>query len=204
MPRKASSHAQSGEQSPPRAMFMDERVRRSREQILTTTLHLLTEHGLGGVSIDDVSRQSGIAKTTIYRHWPTRSALLIDACTQLATHQEVADTGDVRADLDAQLHTLAHLLQTARWSSVLPSIVDAAERDPDLATVHGTLQRGHAAPFQEIIGRALGSSALPPATDPSTLIAALIGPLYYRRWFSREPLDEAFVDRVIEMVLGPA
>ena len=204
MPRKTTPRSQPEQQPKSRAAFMDERVRRSRQQVLTTTLELLTERGLGSVSIDEVSRRSGVAKTTIYRHWSTRSGLLIDACAQLDSHQEVANTGDVRADLSTQLHTLAHLLQTARWSSVLPSIMDAAERDPDLAAVHSGLQRGHAAPFREIIGRALETGSLPKATDPSALIAALVGPLYYRRWFSREPLDDAFVDGLIEMVLAQA
>src|SRR6516162_10898962 len=56
------------------------RVRRSKEAVLTVTLRLMFEEGIGGVSVDEVARRSGVAKTTIYRHWPSRSALLVDAC----------------------------------------------------------------------------------------------------------------------------
>ena len=59
---------------------VDPRVLVSRERVLTTTLDLLTEAGLDELTIDDISRRSGVAKTTIYRHWPNRSALVIDAC----------------------------------------------------------------------------------------------------------------------------
>ncbi len=61
----------------------------------------MTRSGLGGVSIDEVARASGVAKTTIYRHWPTRAALLIDACSQLGGPHEAPDTGSLRGDLYA-------------------------------------------------------------------------------------------------------
>ena len=59
---------------------VDPRVLLSRERVLTATLDLLTEAGLDDLTIDDISRRSRVAKTTIYRHWPNRSALVIDAC----------------------------------------------------------------------------------------------------------------------------
>lgn len=180
----------------------DGRVRRSREKVLTATWDLLVEGGLGGFSIDEVSRRSGVAKTTIYRHWPTRAALVVEACSRLGDARRVPDTGSFGGDVATLLGDLAALLRTARWSSVLPSIIDAAERDPDLAAVHGRIQVGHTAPFREVIARSVRRGELPPGTDPSALIAALVGPLFYRRWFSREPLDDAFVAGVVRDVLG--
>lgn len=181
---------------------MDDRVRRSKETVLTATLELLTESGLGGVSVDEVCRRSGVAKTTIYRHWPTRSDLVMDACSRISTEQEVPDTGSFEGDVTALLTTFANLLRTARWSSVVPSIIDAAERDPQLAKVHSKIQTGHSAPFHEIISRAVRNGELPESTDPSAMTAALLGPLFYRRWFSREPLDNAFVQVVVQNVIG--
>ncbi|OLV15349.1 Transcriptional regulator, TetR family [Deinococcus marmoris] len=169
---------------------------------MAATLELLTENGLGGVSVDEVARRSGVAKTTIYRHWPVRSALILDACTRLSSQHAAPDTGSFAGDLAALMGGMAQLLRTARWASVTPSIIDAAERDPDLATVHSRIQLEHSAPFQVIISRAVGSGDLPPQTDVQAMIADLLGPLYYRRWFSREPLDDAFVGGITERVLG--
>src|SRR5579871_5587195 len=98
----------------------DERVRRSKEAVLATTYELLTEMGLGGVSVDAVSRLSGVAKTTIYRHWPSRTALLLDACSKLGSRPEAPDTGSLRGDLDVLATNVAHRLQSARWPTVLP------------------------------------------------------------------------------------
>jgi len=180
---------------------MDERVRRSREAVLKVTSELLTETGLGGVSVDEVSRRSGIAKTTIYRHWPTRSDLIIDACSQLSSGHEAPDTGSFEGDVTVLLSGIAELLRTARWSSVLPSIMDAAERDTDLAEIYSTIQRGHAAPFLEIIARAKQRGDVRPNADSAAITAALLGPLFYRRWFSREPIDDRFVTAVRMNVL---
>jgi AcrR family transcriptional regulator len=171
--------------------------------VLTTTFELLGESGVGGLSVDEVSRRSGVAKTTIYRHWPTREALVIDACSRISAEQETPDTGSLEGDVIAILANIAHLLGTARWSSVLPSIVDTAERDPEFADIHSRIQHGHAAPLREVLERAAARGELAGAADPSTMIAGLLGPLFYRRWFSREPIDDQFIKTITANVVGP-
>jgi AcrR family transcriptional regulator len=177
-------------------------VLRSRSRVLTTAFDLLSESGVGGFTIDEVVRRSGVAKTTVYRHWPSREALVIDAASRISAEQEVPDTGSLEGDVTAILANLGYLLSTARWSSVVPSIVDVAERDPEFAGIHGKIQRGHAAPLRAVIERAAGRGLISPATDPSGMVSALIGPLYYRRWFSREPIDDQFVKTIVRNVLS--
>jgi AcrR family transcriptional regulator len=175
----------------------------SRERVLTATLDLLTETGLGGLTIDDVAKRSGVAKTTIYRHWPNRTALVIDACQRMTDgDDEPPDTGTIEDDVQAILTNLATLLITARWASILPSIVDAAERDPEIAEVHSRLQRWHAAPLQAALERAVRRGEISSEADLSSIAAALLGPLYFRRWFSREPINESFVEVIVQGVLG--
>jgi hypothetical protein len=84
----------------------------------------------------------------------------------------------------------------------VPSIVDVAERDPEFAAVHGTIQRGHAAPVRMVLERAVERGELSESTDVSTMVSGLVGPLYYRRWFSREPIDDGFAVRITRGVLG--
>jgi AcrR family transcriptional regulator len=181
---------------------VDGRVRRSRERVLTTTFELLGESGVGGFTVDEVARRSGVAKTTIYRHWPSREALVIDACSRITEEQEVPDTGSLKGDVTAILTNIGQLLATARWSSVLPSIVDVAERDPEFADVHRRIQHGHAAPLLEVIERAAGRGEIPATADRATMIAGLMGPLFYRRWFSREPIDKQFITRIVGNVVS--
>jgi AcrR family transcriptional regulator len=77
---------------------------------LTMTVELLSERGVGGFTVDEVARRSGVAKTTIYRYWPTREALVIDACSRISAEQEVPDTGSVEGDVTAILANIAHLV----------------------------------------------------------------------------------------------
>lgn len=181
---------------------MDERVRRSRAAVLAATSALLFERGYSGVSVDEVARRSGVAKTTIYRHWPARTDLLRDACANIGTPQTAPDLGSLRADLAALMGALADALTTAPWTSVLPSIVDAGERDPDMAEMYRRLQQGYSAPFETAIRRGIKRGELPADTDVAALSAALIGPLFFRRWFAREPLTDGFVKEIMRIAVG--
>ncbi len=181
--------------------FVDARVQRSKAAVLAQTYELLSAGGIGGVSIDEVSRLSGVAKTTIYRHWPSRAALLVEACSTIGSAPPVPDTGSFDGDLTALTEGLAEQLRTARWASVLPSIVDAAEREPELAELHADLHARLMAPFVTVAERAKVRGELAPDRQPADVIAAIAGPLFYRRWFSREPLDATFVARVVHDTL---
>jgi AcrR family transcriptional regulator len=180
----------------------DERVRRSKEAVLAAANELLSETGFGGVSVDAVSKRSGVAKTTIYRHWPSRTALLLEACAKLGSRPEAPDTGSLRGDLTALAMYLAHQLRSACWATVLPSIIDAAERDPEIAELQACLHAGFLAPFRTVVERAKGRGELSPSQDPSEVIASIAGPLFFRRWFSREALDESFVSGVVERAVN--
>jgi AcrR family transcriptional regulator len=182
----------------------DERVQRSKKAVLTATFQLLSETGLSGVSIDAVSRRSGVAKTTIYRHWPSRSALVLDACSKLKPRSEAPDMGSLKDDVTVLALNLANRLRTARWATVLPSIIDAAERDPELADLHSLIHAEMTTAFRLVVERAQQRGELSRHRRPTEVVAMIIGPLFYRRWFSREALDEAFVKRVIEGAVNGA
>jgi AcrR family transcriptional regulator len=144
-----------------------------------------------------VSRRSGVSKTTIYRHWPSRSALLLDACSRLGSAMDAPDTGSLRGDIQALATYLAEQLRTAAWTSVYPSIIDAAERDGEIAAMQAALHKGLMAPFDAIVERAKARGEMPANKPGADLTAAIAGPLFYRRWFSKEPIDDRFVEAVI-------
>ncbi len=181
----------------------DPRVALSRERVLSATLELLTESGLGGLTIEDVSTRSGVAKTTIYRHWTNRNSIIVDACLRMTDEDEdPPDTGSLEGDLRAILTELADLLATAKWSSIMPSIIDAAERELEMAEVHSRLQVRHAAPMRAALERAVERGQISPDADTSAMASALRGPLYFRRWFTREPIDGPFIDLVVRGVMA--
>jgi AcrR family transcriptional regulator len=182
----------------------DKRVERSKAAVLAETYRQLTQSGISGVSIDEVSRVSGVSKTTIYRHWPSRSALLIDACSRLGNAHQPPDTGTLRGDVHALVTNLAEQLQTAAWASVYPSIIDAAERDPEIAAMQSALHKGFMAPFHTIVERAKDRGEIPAGKPAADLIAVIVGPLFYRRWFSKEAIDDRFTEATIDAAIKAA
>jgi AcrR family transcriptional regulator len=188
----------------PADSVVDARVAKSRERVLTSAFEILGRSGIKGFSVDEVARRSGVAKTTIYRHWASREALVLDAASRISAEQDVPDSGSPEDDVIAILANLGHLLGTARWSSVVPSIVDVAERDAEFADLHATIQRGHAAPLRRVLERAVERGVVPATADVSTMVSGLVGPLYYRRWFSREPIDGQFVVTLTRGVFAAA
>lgn len=198
---KAMPYDRSPDRASPAATGTDPRISRSRASILDAATALLSERGFSGVSMDEISRRSGVAKTTIYRHWSDRDALLRDACIAVGRPQQIPDTGRLDTDLETLLTELADGLQQATWASILPSVIDAAERDPATAAMYAELQQGYVQPFQVVLGRAIARGELPDAPQVDTLIAALIGPLFYRRWFSREALGQSFIAAHLQQVL---
>jgi AcrR family transcriptional regulator len=178
-------------------------VEKSKKAVLAATYELLTKSGFSGVSVDEVSRRSGVAKTTIYRHWPSRESLLLDACSQLSTRPPVPDTGKLRTDLEA-LATGATIRLQQPWATVLPSIIDAGERDKELAKLQAGIHAQMRGAFVAVLERAQERGELPRGHDPRELVASIIGPILYRRFFSRETLDEGFAKRVVERALRAA
>lgn len=133
----------------------DRRVLRSKEAVLRSALEVLREGGLAGLSIDEVAARSGVAKTTVYRHWPSRASLVIDACSQLGKMDfVVADTGALRSDLIALAREIGALFQSPE-SSILPSILDAAERDPEMADVFAVSNEKMTVAFRKVLLRAV-------------------------------------------------
>lgn len=177
---------------------MDRRVERSRAKVLAETYRQLTQSGINGVSVDEISRISRISKTTIYRHWPSRAALLLDACRQLGSAPEPPNTGTFRGDLLALMAGLTDQLQAANWSSIYPSIIDAAERDPEIKAVQKAMHNGFMAPFYAVIERARLNQEISSNRTTSEFVAALVGPLFFRRWFSKEKIDRRFLRTIIE------
>ena len=182
----------------------DDRVRCSKEAVLQATYQLLMETGLSGVSVDEVSKRSGVAKTTIYRHWRSRSALLLDACSKMGPKFEAPDSGTLKGDLTILAAAIVEKLRSKNFSSILPSIIDAAERDSEIASMHSQLHAGTMAPLFAVIERSKQKRELPRNCVPSEIVAAVVGPLFYRRWFSREPLDDSFVNGVVDRALRAA
>jgi AcrR family transcriptional regulator len=179
----------------------DPRVARSKRAIIDATVDLLAEHGFGGTTIEAIAARSGSAKTTVYRHWPDKGSVLREAVESVVPTATAPDSGSLREDLAHFARDLARILDTPPTSALVPGLIDAAERDPELARLLAEFTAHRRRPVHEAVARAVERAEIDPASDPELIAGLLLGPLFYRRLLSREPLSGAFVEQLTESVL---
>jgi AcrR family transcriptional regulator len=180
---------------------IDPRVTRTHHLVLDAAGDLLAEEGFGGFTVDGVAARSGVAKTTIYRHWPTRFDLLAATMACFDECAPTPDTGSLRGDIVVLLNQLAIELAEAPWSKSMPGMLEGAERDADLAAHQLAVFDAHAAGLREVLARGQANGELRADADLVVAFAALAGPLFFRRLMLRERTSGTQVDALIEQVL---
>ena len=181
----------------------DPRVTRSKAHVLAAAVDVLRDEGAGGLTIEKVALRSGVARTTIYRHWPDRGELLFSALGSLGDKPALAHTDDLAADLRVALRDLAAALRRSTWAALMPTIMDASERDAEFAALARRFGVGRRAPLRRRLDAAVAAGRLPADLDTDLLAAQLVGPLFYRRFVSRQPITGRVVDQVVRSLLGP-
>lgn len=182
---------------------MDPRVVRSRERIMAATLDEVVERGYAGLTIESIASRAGVSKATIYRHWPTRAELLSDVFEWAKPPVfEPPNTGSVRSDVISILERLVAIVNGE--SSFLPVLIDAAERDPDLASHHRGHTRARRQPLVNVLQAGIARGELPPTVDVELLTDLLGAPIMYRRFVSRQGVDHDLVERLVDTVLPHA
>lgn len=178
----------------------DPRVARSRAAVIDAAVALLGEVGHKGTTIEAIAERSGVAKTTIYRHWATRAELLSEAFACVVEPHAVPATGDLRDDLVTVGGSLAARLRDPAWSRLLATLVDAAQGDPELARRLAEFGHERRRAGRALIEQAVERGELRPV-DPDLVVQLLTGFLFYRRLVGGEPADDALVAEVVDLVL---
>jgi PAS domain S-box-containing protein len=172
-----------------------------RASALAATIDELAESGYAALTLDAVATRAGVHKTTLYRRWGTREALVLDAMLALAGEQiEIADTGSLAGDLLALATTSARTAGSPQGQAVVRAVVAAGAHDAPLAEANERFWTERLALDGEIVERAIARGELPAGTDPQTVIEAVLGPIYFRLLVTAEPPEPAFLERVVAMV----
>jgi AcrR family transcriptional regulator len=175
------------------------RSARVREATLAATLDELAAVGYGELTVEGIARRAGVHKTTLYRRWGGVEALVLEAMLERARERvPVRDTGSLRGDLLALARAVVRNMTTPENEA----LIRAAAVDPTLADSMRRFWDERFALDGEIVERAIERGELPAGTDPKLVIETLLGPLYFRLLVTREPCDDAFVERVVDIVSG--
>jgi AcrR family transcriptional regulator len=180
----------------------DPRLARTRAVVLDAATEVLARHGTEGFTVDAVVARSGVAKTTIYRHWPTKEGLLLAAMACFARPESAPDTGTLRGDLVALLGGLAHALADEQWSKSLPAMLERAEHHPDLAAQHLAIVQLKTAPLIAIVERGRERGEIRADIDIDLVPALFCGPLFFRRLMMRKSTSTEQVESLVDSLLA--
>lgn len=178
------------------------RSARVRESVLHAAFDELGEKGYAGFSMEAVARRSGVHKTTVYRRWPTREALVIDALDSRSDRYSlVPASGSVRADLRAFGLDVFSKLSSRHGKAMLKSLVAAVDESPEVLDKVRSFWRERLDVGAAVVARGVARGELPPETDADLLIEALLAPIYLRVLLSGQPVTDEFLEQVIDLLL---
>lgn len=189
----------------------NERAKRGRRRdpgaqdaILAATRELLLEVGYQGLTIESVARKAGVGKSTIYRWWSTKGALVLEATADHLEIGSVPDTGDTREDLLVAARQLVDTFSDRLAAIVIFAVIAHLEDDPTLAAgFRDTWVYPWRRSAAEAIDRGIARGDLPADADRELYLDVLVGTVFQRTLVLARPATAGLEDPLVDMILGP-
>ena len=163
---------------------------------LDATVQVLLESGLDGVTLEEVAARSGVAKTTLYRHFGSKEALVAQAARCAIVEYPTPDTGSLLDDLRSLFDRFKQVEEANQLEPMLAMLIDAAPRHPDLQALLDEVLAERRRPLRTILQLAQHRGEIDPELDLEVAMAILIGPFTYRRMVEGREITPDFVDTV--------
>ncbi|MEM8926152.1 MAG: TetR/AcrR family transcriptional regulator [Actinomycetota bacterium] len=148
----------------------------ARRKAVEAAQALIGEHGIGGCTLDGVSKRSGVAKTTLYRHWGSANMLLVHSIDCSIERVPTPNTGSLRGDLFEVLSWFAAVATEPANRMLMLDVMAAAAKDPDLAEVQRSMVAERTRPLRELVQRAVDRDEIP-AIDLELAAEFIEGPM---------------------------
>jgi AcrR family transcriptional regulator len=181
------------------------RSEKAQQAILAAAIDLLLEHGLHAMSMDAVAERAGVSKATIYRWWPSKELLALDALAtewQVTAPDATRDTGSLRGDLLARLRPWLRQLRDKPYGRVVAGLVATAQADADFAELYlERFVRPRRDAMRPVLLRAIDRSEIPRTVDLEVALDLIYGPIYHRMLHGHAPLDERFARNLVDTII---
>jgi AcrR family transcriptional regulator len=171
--------------------------------ILAATLDLLGSRGLAAMSIEEIAARAGVGKATIYRRWPSKGLLALDAfVTSFQEQQPLPDTGTLRGDLVAALTAWVRAVTQTSMGPMLTGLIAEAQHDPSLRAawrerVLEPLRTQH----RVMLDRAIARGEIPATVDQEVVLDLFFGAAQHRLLLGHLPLTDDFIRSVVDVIL---
>jgi AcrR family transcriptional regulator len=172
--------------------------------ILDAAGALLAERGLSGMSIEEVAARAGVGKATIYRRWPSKGLLALDAfMIMFRSLQPPADSGSLREDLLFALRAWVRAATTTPSGHLLASLIAEAQHDPELhAAWRDRVLEPLRAQHRVILERAVSRGELSPDVDQDVVLDLFFGSAQHRLLLGHLELTDSFVESAVDILLS--
>jgi len=169
--------------------------------ILGMTLEVLEEKGYADLTVDEVAERTKVAKTTIYRRWPSKGALVAAAMATRVTPFVPPDTGSLEGDLLA-VATRAYTTLSGELGRIFAGLMGEAQLDPDLHEIMLTSTRQRRQMYEDVVKRGIRRGELSADVDAELLIDLVVGALWNRLLITRAALRDSLPREIVQMVLN--
>lgn len=181
----------------------DPRVARTRAAVLGTAADLVVEGGPSALTVDAVVARSGVARSTIYRHWPTRDELLVDVFTFCAPSARVPDPAlGFEAAMREFLHDLVAQLSDPKWARLMPAMSALKLYEPTIAEIERRMDEMQGRISDDLFDRGEREGLFGPEVDRRRSIALLVGPLVFAVLTGDAPLTTDLADDALRCFLA--
>jgi AcrR family transcriptional regulator len=176
------------------------RSEEARQAALDATLDLVLDHGVDGVTFEDVAARSGVAKSTLYRHFGTKQAMLVAAANACFIELPTPDTGDLLEDLRRIFDKGADAEEKQRVPDVMSRLL--ASDDPELQRCLLLMLEERRRPIRTVLRLAQLRGEIGRDVDLDVALTMLTGPFVQRRMLDRQDITPEFRDAVFETVVA--
>ncbi|MEU2154167.1 TetR/AcrR family transcriptional regulator [Streptomyces sp. NPDC019396] len=178
--------------------------------ILDATRAALVDLGWSKLTLGDVAKRAGVAKTTLYRRWANKSELVVDAVAVLFDELELPDRGSLAADIEGVVLQFAQLLQRPEAKTAMMAVVAESTRDEPLRErIRVSIVDRQKRLVLKGRERAQARGELPVEASPEAaartadlIFDVVAGAVVHRALVSGEPVDEDWVRRFTAVLLG--
>lgn len=174
----------------------------AHQSILQAASELLNEIGFSSLTIEGIASRAGVGKTTIYRRWPNKASLVMDAfLAETAPQFPYSDTGSTIEDFREQMKLVVKVLNSPNGNTVA-TLIGGSQTDSELAEAFRThflaIRRAES---KAVLKKGIERGEIPSNIDADVLLDTLYAPLYFRLLIKYAPLTEHFVDQIVDLVL---
>ncbi len=174
-----------------------------RQRILDSAAQLMEQRCIDEITVDAIAEHSGAGKATVYRWWPNKAAVMIEAFRErISREMPFPNTGDFRADVRQQLQIFTEVIYWGRRGRVFSSFIAGAQADPEIAKAfRENWIRPRRAEARKLFERYVAEGTARADLDPDLAVELVFSPLYYRLLTGWGEITAEYLDRLVDMVM---